>query len=383
MVLTQTLNAIAPLLSPWSLMVLAALMLQGCGEWEQGVPEMNEQEQQTVNAYTRTQAPACIGRFQMDMPRQLVLSYSTLTVNEARISAKLTTQQMFKQFIRERRNELLNTEPGDEKDQPYLKHVYTPSPEIVIFDRNNAPHIPDALRTLEGYRRIGLTMFRVLLKARDIEDNRYTKDRAYVETNKPDRLKQVEHLLQNLHPRKAHEIPDTPGLCFEGGFLAGGADDPIPGAALPFREEAVAMTFVDRHHQDVHIHFNTNSTIRTEDTLLDRMGQAESVMKAKRDDNFAVLRKGKLELQGIEQSEEWLGIITTDEDVRGHHFIIEANSQRGSTREPRISVTFRNGEFSLGAYSHPTLSKASLTDAEAVGLWDAITRSFQARPNAF
>jgi len=380
MVLTQTLNAIAPLLSPWSLMVLAALMLQGCGEWEQGVPEMNEQEQQTVNAYTRTQAPACIGRFQMDMPRQLVLSYSTLTVNEARISAKLTTQQMFKQFIRERRNELLNTEPGDEKDQPYLKHVYTPSPEIVIFDRNNAPHIPDALRTLEGYRRIGLTMFRVLLKARDIEDNRYTKDRAYVETNKPDRLKQVEHLLQNLHPRKAHEIPDTPGLCFEGGFLAGGADDPIPGAALPFREESIGMTFVDRHHRDVNFIFHTDNTIVEKDTLLDRTTAAENMLS--QDDHFSVLRKGTVELEGIEQAQEWLITQTTDQSVRGHYFNLEANSTRKAPEFPYLGISFRNGDFPPGE-PHGELNQASLTDAEAVGLWDAITRTFQVRPNAF
>ena len=383
MVLIPPLNGLASRLGRWGVIALTALLSQGCGEWEQGVPAMNEQEQQTVDAYTRTQAPVCIGRFQVAMPQQLALGHSTLTVNDARISAKFTSRQMFQRFIRERREELANTATDDERDQPYLKKVYEIDPNTFIFDRNEAPHMPDAARVLEGYRRAGLTLFMVEIKATDVAGDRYTDMRASLATNKPERLKQVEYLLQNLIPRKAHDIPDTPGLCFEGGFLAGGAEEPIPGAALPFREETVAMTFVDRQHRDVYIHFNANSTIKTEDTLLDRMGQAESVMKAKGDDHFGVLRKGTLELQGIEQAEEWLGTVTTDEDVRGHHFMIEANSQRGSAREPRISVTFKNGEFSFGDDYQPSLDEASLTDAEAAGLWDAITRSFRARDNAF
>jgi len=380
MVLIKTLNAIAPRLSPWSLMVLAALMLQGCGEWEQGVPDMNEQEQQTVEAYTRTQAPVCIGRFQVDMPRQLALSYNTLTVNDAKISAKLTTQQMFRRFIRERREELTAAETLHNRDLPYLKNIYEPNPDIVIFDRNEDSHMPDAARVLEGYRREGQTLFMVKIKVTDVSDDRYTDMRASLATDKPDRLKQVEHLLQNLHPRKAHEIPDAPGLCFEGGFLAGGADDPIPGAALPFREESIGMTFVDRHHRDVNFIFHTDNTIVEKDTLLDRTTAAENMLS--QDDHFSVLRKGTVELEGIEQAQEWLITQTTDQSVRGHYFNLEANSTRKAPEFPYLGISFRNGDFPPGE-PHGELNQASLTDAEAVGLWDAITRTFQVRPNAF
>jgi len=380
MVLTQTLNAIAPRLTPWSLMVLAALMLQGCGEWEQGVPEMNEQEQQTVEAYTRTQAPMCIGRFQVDMPRQLALSYSTLTVNDARISAKLTTQQMFRRFIRERREGLANTETYHQQDQPYLKNVYEIDPDTVVFDRNEDDFTPDSSRVLEGYRIVKSVMFKVELKATDIDDDRYEDQRKYRKTDKPDRLKQVKHLLQNLHPRKAHEIPDAPGLCFEGGFLAGGAEDPIPGAALPFREELIGMTFVDRHQRDVNFIFHTDNTIVEKDTLLDRTGATEGILS--QDDHFSVLRKGAVELEGIKEAQEWLITQTTYQSVRGHYFNLEANSTRKAPEFPYLDISFRNGDFPPGE-PHGELNQASLTDAEAVGLWDAITRTFQARPNAF
>lgn len=380
MVLIPPLNGLASRLGRWGVIALTALLSQGCGEWEQGVPAMNEQEQQTVDAYTRTQAPVCIGRFQVAMPQQLTLGYSTITVNDARISAKFTSRQMFQRFIRERREELEHTETDDKQDQPYLKNLYSPTPDTVIFDRNNAPHLPDAIRTLEGYRRVGLTLFHVELKARDIEDSRYTKDRLHVKTNKPDRLKQVEYLLQNLIPRKAHEIPDTPGLCFDGGFLAGGAEEPIPGAALPFREELIGMTFVDRQRRDVNLIFHIDNTIVEKDTLLDRTGNAESMLG--QDDHFSVLRKGTVKLEGVDQAQEWLITQTTDQGVRGHYFNLEANSTLKASEFPYLDISFRNGDFPPRE-PHKELSQASLTDAEAAGLWDAITRSFQARVNAF
>ncbi|MGM0952147.1 MAG: T6SS immunity protein Tli4 family protein [Pseudomonadota bacterium] len=341
---------------------------------------MNEQEQQTVDAYTRTQAPVCIGRFQVAMPQQLTLGYSTLTVNDARISAKFTSRQMFQRFIRERREELANTETYHQRDQPYLKNVYDIDSGTVVFDRNEDDFTPDSSRILEGYRLVNTTMFKVTLGATDVDANRYQDQHKYRKTNKPKRLKQVEYLLQNLHPRKAHDIPDTPGLCFDGGFLAGGAEEPIPGAALPFREELIGMTFVDRQRRDVNFIFHIDNTIVEKDTLLDRTGNAESVLG--QDDHFSVLRKGTVKLEGVGQAQEWLITQTTDQGIRGHYFNLEANSTLKASEFPYLDISFRNGDFPPRE-PHKELSQASLTDAEAAGLWDAITRSFRARANAF
>jgi len=131
----------------------------------------------------------------------------------------------------------------------------------------------------------------------------------------------------------------------------------------------------------VYLHLLVDSTISTETTLLDRSGDAESVLQS--DNQFSILRKGDVSLQGVEQAEEWLGTLTTRQNVTGNQFLLEANSQQGSAQKPLISMKLMNGEFSLVRNNHPTLDGASLTDAEAAGLWDAITRSFQARANAF
>ncbi|NWO07288.1 MAG: hypothetical protein HLX50_16835, partial [Alteromonadaceae bacterium] len=331
----------APLIS--GLLLLAT----ACGAPEQGVPEMNEQERQTVEAYTDTLAPVCMGRFQAEMPEQLALRFSSLTVNNAEISARRMSRTMFNQFIDKRQDELSSIDPIHKQDSPYLKNVIERNDGIVIIDHNESRHMPDAARMLEGYKFDGLTMLSVKLKAIDVDDDRYKEQWKFRTSNKADRLKQVEYLLRHLHPRKAGEMPEGPGLCFENGFLAGSAEERIPGAALSYREEEVAMTFVDRAHRDVYIHFNVDSTIHTEDTLLDRMGQAESVMQAQGDENFSVMRRSAVDLEGIEQAEEWLGTFTTDDDVRGNYFTLEGNSERGSAREPLISMTFKNGEYSL------------------------------------
>ncbi|MCK0746817.1 T6SS immunity protein Tli4 family protein [Chromohalobacter nigrandesensis] len=363
------------------LISMMAMMCAACGEPEQGVPEMNEQERQTVEAYTETLAPVCMGRFQVDMPSQLKPSFSSLTVNSAEISARRISRTMFERFIEKRQRELEN-HAVDERDAPFLKNIIRHD-NTVIFDRNRSNGTYDFSRTLEGYRFVGLTMFSIKLDAIDLSDEKNSKHRAYLESDKSERLKQVEYLLRHLHPRKAGEMPEGPGLCFENGFLAGGADQAIPGAAVPTRKETVAMIFADRAHRDVNIHININSTVTTENTLLDRMGEAESAMQAKGDDNFSVLRRGEVGLTNIAQAEEWLGTVTTDADIRGNYFTLEANSERGTTREPRISMTFQNGDYGLNEDDRPKLDKASLTDAEAVGLWDAITRTFKPRPGAF
>ncbi|KAA0019514.1 hypothetical protein F0A16_03975 [Salinicola corii] len=344
---------------------------------------MNDQERQTVEAYTDTQAPICIGRFQVDMPSQLKLSFSSLTVNDAKISAKPNSRQMFERLIDKRKAELEAMQPVDAGDQPFLKRIIQVSDDMVIIDRNESPHMPDAARLLEGYKFEGLTVFRVELTATDLSEGKYEQMRSSLKSNKPERLKQVEYLLNHLSPRQAGEVPERPGLCFEHGFLAGGADQAIPGAAVPTRKETVAMIFVDPAHRDVNIHMNVNSTVTTENTLLDRMGEAEAAMQAKGDDHFSVLRRGKVDLTDIAQAEEWLATVTTDADIRGDYFTLEANSERGSVREPRISMTFNNGDYSINEDDRPKIDKASLTDAEAVGLWDAITRTFKPRPGAF
>ncbi|MFB4205189.1 hypothetical protein KBTX_01730 [wastewater metagenome] len=360
--------------------VAIALLVLGYGAYERGVPTMNEQERRTLEGYTQTMRPVCVGRFQLQMPERMPLSSSSLTVNEAQISARPMSRQMYDRFIEKRRNTFENQETVNKDDAPYLKNVIKTDSGLVIFDRNESRSAYDSSRTLEGYKFEGFTMFSVELKATDLTDERYKADRAYLTTNKSERLKQVQHLLQRLHPRESDEIPERPGLCFGHGFLAGGADETIPGAALPYREESIGMTFVDNVHEDIYLNIYTNTTIAAETTLLERKPGVIALLS--RDPNHSMLRDGKVDLEGIKQAEEVLTTGTTDEDVRGHYFNIEANSRIGSPETPYVDITLRTGEFVTDG-THPRIDQASLTDAEAAGLWDAVTRTFHPRPNAF
>jgi len=69
--------------------------------------------------------------------------------------------------------------------------------------------------------------------------------------------------------------------------------------------------------------------------------------------------------------------------VRGHYFVLEANSKIGSTATPMVSLDMDNGGRLPGIDGDRQLTQASLTEGEAVALWDAVSRSLRLRPNGF
>ncbi|MCS4506065.1 hypothetical protein NYO91_18500, partial [Arhodomonas aquaeolei] len=152
--------------------VAIALLVLGYGAYERGIPTMNEQERQTLEGYTQTMRPVCVGRFQLQMPERMALSSSSLTVNDAKISARPMSRQMYDRFIEKRRNTFENQETVHNDDAPYLKNVIKTDSGLVIFDRNESRSAYDSSRTLEGYKFEGFTMFSVELKATDLTDER-------------------------------------------------------------------------------------------------------------------------------------------------------------------------------------------------------------------
>jgi hypothetical protein len=79
----------------------------------------------------------------------------------------------------------------------------------------------------------------------------------------------------------------------------------------------------------------------------------------------------------------------------GQYFTFEANSKKGSAETPLLNVDFFNGDredpsapaeddlMRILPPKLPPLSKASLSEAEAVDLWDKTTATLRPRPGAF
>lgn len=350
---------------------------------DKGVPEMNEDEQRTVQEYTDSMAPVCVGRFVVDMPERMELAYSDFRVNDAKITARAMSRQMFERHISKRQRDMENMEHVDPENAPFLKNMVREE-DLVIFDRNEDAGLPDSARTIEGYRFADNVMFEIVIDAIDLSDDRFSKSRAYLTDNKAGRIQQVRYLLGQLRPRKRGEIPEVPGVCFENGFLAMGAEQDIPGHEAWFPIEKVAMRYIDRERRDVYFNFTTDSWLQEETTLLDRVSEVRAALRE--DENGEVFREGEVTLNGIDQAAEAL-VAQSSQDysnrIRQNAFYLEANSLKGNRLSPLVTIDFVNGEFAAKEDKDKRIEKASLTDAEAIGLWDAITRTFRPRPGAF
>ena len=67
--------------------------------------------------------------------------------------------------------------------------------------------------------------------------------------------------------------------------------------------------------------------------------------------------------------------------LKGHYFKLEGNSKGGNPLRPNFELVMENGaEVSEGT---PKPAKASLSDAEALALWDAVLKTLRLRPGAF
>lgn len=350
---------------------------------DNGVPEMNEDEQRTVQEYTDSMAPVCVGRFMVDMPKQMELAYSDLRVNDAEVSARPMSRQMFERHITRRQREMENMEYVDPEDVPFLKEMIREG-DLVIFDRNEEAGIPDSARTIEGYRFTDNVMFEVSIDAIDLSDDRFSKSRAHLTDNKADRIQQVRYLLGQLRPLREGEIPEEPGVCFENGFLAMDAEQDVPGHEAWFPIERLTMRYIDQERRDVYFNVMTDSWLQEESTLLDRVPEVQAALR--KDENGEVFREGDVTLNGIDQAAEAL-VAQTSQDysnpIRQNAFFLEANSLEGNRQSPLVTIDFVNGEFAAKEDEDKRIVQASLTDAEAIGLWDAVTRTFRPRPGAF
>src|SRR5690606_11386987 len=166
--------------------------------------------------------------------------------------------------------------------------------------------------------------------------------------------------------RADDEVPSEMGACIRHGFVKG----------KPGEEEMISIVYHLDGVEDVYFKVYTDSGLQEDTTLLDRGAAIEAMLKHR---EGKTLRKGKRETFGI-RSEEWLMALRTNDRIQGHDFTLEANSKIGSARTPLLIVDLSNGyripgpELSLEESAvRPPLTRATLSEAEAMALWDTVT----------
>jgi hypothetical protein len=334
-------------------------------------PLLTQQEQKIVTELSANLTPRCVGRYVIDMPSD-ALVFGGATLDGIKVEAKAMTQEDYEAAMEARSQEL-----GSIKTHTGPQFLYADDTVNGIkgsryfISQGKINVLSPATRIIEAYKWDRSYQIKLQIEGSDFTNPDQTNDpivKQLTEKNDvPGKLRLVISILDRIRGRRDDEIPTEPGVCFIGGFLPGRATD----------QENIWFQFVLREQHDVSFGLDTDANIKETTTLLQR---GDSVNAALKDNDGRTVRKGRVDLPGM-QAEEWLMAGITTLHVPGHHLTLEANSLIGSAKTPLITLDMDTG--SENNVLRGPIEKASLTEGEAVALWDAVSRTLRPRSNGF
>jgi hypothetical protein len=344
-------------------------------------PVLTEKEASYMETLTQKMTTRCFGRYLVDVPEEMVLNTEGLQkLEDMTIDVRPMPERAFDLMLDARTQELkretLYTDPNTRtlKSVMRLDHA-----DGVIFDRAESP-VSNVLRTLELRAWRGGYFIKMEIAARDMSfsKNRFPNDIR--ETTTPNQLARLLNVFDRTRGRADEEIPTAQGVCIPNGFVSGPPTD----------EENVGSVYHLKTADDVYFVFGTNSRFAENDSLLDRVDAVEQALKQA---DGRVLRKGRRHVNGI-RGEELLYTVRGDDGLlkanpMTHSFTFEANSRIGSANTPIITIDFYNGvrkpepPRNEGSDFPPPITKATLSEAESMALWDAVIPTIRPRPGAF
>lgn len=322
-----------------------------------------------MNELTANLGPRCVGRYLIDMPAD-VFVFGNLTVDQIPLEAMAMPEDQFQREVTSREAELKGTRSADAYPFLYASGEVSGAATRYFIHRGDVLAHP-ASRVIEAYKWDRGFQIKMRTEGWDYTNPDQTND-SLVELITPKNIvpelrARVFDLLKRVRGRPESEIPSEPGVCFFGGFLPGKA-----GAT-----ENLWTQFVLHDKIDVSVGLETNSDIREQTTLLQR---GDSINAALKEREGRTIRMGPVDLPGL-PAEEWLMAGITTRGVPGHHLALEANSRIGSAQAPLVILEMDTG--SENRVLRDPIEKASLTEGEAVALWDVVSRTLRPRPNGF
>ncbi|ODV43971.1 hypothetical protein AWV79_12455 [Cupriavidus sp. UYMMa02A] len=279
-------------------------------------------------------APHCVGRYLIDMPNDARV-FQSFRVEGVEIDAKPMTLDEHQRTMQERSNELAGAKSHFGYRYLYADRAIEGVPESRYFvSLGSVFESPDSVRIIEAYQWSRGYQIKMQIEASSARDSVYFRNKPEVRddpdmTNFSERSQLVISMLSRARGRTDDEIPTEPGVCFQGGFLQGKALD----------QENTKTKFVLDSHRDVNFNIDTDSNIRSSDSLLQRGAEIKEALSR---NSGRTLRNGVVALQGL-TAEEWLMAGTTTADVPGFHFALEANARIGSPQSPLVNLVLDVG----------------------------------------
>ncbi|MRV75295.1 hypothetical protein GJ700_26610 [Duganella sp. FT92W] len=178
-------------------------------------------------------------------------------------------------------------------------------------------------------------------------------------------LSRMQDALSRLRPRADTEIPTAPGYCFAGGFIANSR----------WRNEEAGVDIDIAGHPDafVSVWIYPLASHKKDRPLLERMGGIAQAL-GNLVTSVRVLRKGDRQI-GPYKGQEHLASAPDSGGMRGHAFVWETQGD-GTLDTPAIKIELTTGHQD----SNGNPQQTTLTDQQAIKLWDDMLNSFRLRP---
>lgn len=363
-------------------LLVALLLISACEPRRHS----NESDMTVMKVPNETSTTRCFGRYTVDLPSKFAMyTEGGQVIDGVELDVVPMDSIQFDANIEGRLRELQSTFMSGPERYPLLRSTsQLPAPaKGVVFDRAENPNSGGRLnRQLEvfGWK----DGYRISAKIEAI-DTSFPEDanEPALQALKPTLQANLARVL-NVFSRtsgRGDSLPSGQGVCILNGFVSGPAKD----------EEGVTLLYRLKDAADVYFRFNTENSYTREDTLVERSKKIEPVFAG---NQGRTLRRAKRTVKGISDGEEYLYTILGEPDsehkqIMKYKFIFEANSTIGSAATPLILVNFENGEIlsqpnqSEGAPSLAPMARATLSEAEAIALWDVVIPTIRPRPGAF
>ncbi|MBH2015559.1 MAG: hypothetical protein I8H88_03660 [Burkholderiales bacterium] len=343
---------------------------------------MTEQEAKYIGQLMERAQTRSVGRYLIDLPNVFVVSTEAQSVID-QVDAQIRPMDRlaFDSVIQRREAELRKKHMDGEPENPFLKRIESlPGADrsVRVFNRAEGSGSADFARILELWAWKNGYLIQLSVKANESEGTAYVSE-PWIKDFPTDTPQKLDHLLRvfsRVRGRKDNEIPTDQGDCIANGFVAGAPSD----------QQAINVSYHLQDSPDLYFDFNHTTTVRERNTLLERTAQVEKEMQGS---GTQTIRKGKRDINGMPY-EEWLMRGPTPDRVPGTMFMLHGNETASDPAKPFVELRLFNG-FRIPAPERTLeekamlkdLDKSSLTEAQALGLWDRVAATLRVRPGAF
>lgn len=298
--------------------------------------------------------PWCIGRFVVDLPPEAIFDGGNLNYDfYTTLKATPMEPAAFQTMLQKRHEELKAIKHRHAStyliDAAGIKDV--PHSGLLIFYSDD---VNITMYTLEAYKFVNGMSFKVVTEA--------TPDRVTIATQR------ITDLMKRVVARADHEIPNVAGFCFKNGF--------VPDTGIKLEHLDFGFTF--KGHPDTYLNVTTyvRDIDNAEEPLLKKMAEGKAEFGS-RVASVKTLRQGDRKVDDS-PGQEILAKGPMEGGFVGHAFRWEAVGLPSDSLHPQISIELSTANRFEAIKGQP----ASLTDDEAISVWDHVLHSFKLRPSS-